>query len=241
MTLIIVTGMREELEVFRNANSHAYGTQTNKGVTLLSTRLGLHTAWVAHAGCGKVAATVAAHAAIREADTYSGTYLISCGTAGYLYPGSDPASVHLITEATQHDYGEWTEGSFKTYTPGSLPIGGNAAESYITPLDLLKLITPVLKQPLDGLCPKISTIASGDCFVNSQAHADAIIKSTGASLVDMEAAALAQVAAYYGMPWFAVKSTTDNADSASEEHFQRNLLRASIRSRDLITRIAHLI
>ena len=49
----------------------------------------------------------------------------------------------------------------------------------------------------------------------------------GATLVDMEVGAVAQVAARLGKPWAAVKAVTDDADDASGHDFQSNLARAA--------------
>ena len=49
----------------------------------------------------------------------------------------------------------------------------------------------------------------------------------GATLVDMEVGAVAQVAARLNKPWAAIKAVTDDANGASGDDFQANLVRAA--------------
>ena len=49
----------------------------------------------------------------------------------------------------------------------------------------------------------------------------------GATLVDMEVGAVAQVAARLGKPWAAIKAVTDEANGDSAGDFHANLVRAA--------------
>ena len=51
-----------------------------------------------------------------------------------------------------------------------------------------------------------------------------------AALVDMETAAVAQVAERFGLPWAAIKATTDEANGESAGDFSANLARAARRA-----------
>ena len=52
----------------------------------------------------------------------------------------------------------------------------------------------------------------------------------GATLVDMETAAVAQAAERLGLPWMAIKATTDDANGESAGDFSANLTRAAKRA-----------
>jgi adenosylhomocysteine nucleosidase len=49
-------------------------------------------------------------------------------------------------------------------------------------------------------------------------------------LVDMETAAVAQAAERLGLPWMAIKATTDDANGESAGDFSANLARAARRA-----------
>ncbi|MCU0463823.1 MAG: hypothetical protein MUF38_04565 [Anaerolineae bacterium] len=53
--------------------------------------------------------------------------------------------------------------------------------------------------------------ASGDLFVDSAAVRDELFERTGARTVDMETAAVAQVAAQNGLPFLAIRAVSDRA------------------------------
>ena len=57
-----------------------------------------------------------------------------------------------------------------------------------------------------------------------------LLVAAGCDLVDMEVAAIAQVAATLGLPWAAIKAPTDEANGASAGDFHTNLLAAAARA-----------
>src|SRR3546814_5770892 len=77
-----------------------------------------------------------------------------------------------------------------------------------------------------GLGLPHARIASGDSFVACP-DAAADLAALGATLVDMEVGAVAQVAARLGKPWAAIKAVTDEANGASAGDFHANLVRAA--------------
>src|SRR3546814_6168710 len=77
-----------------------------------------------------------------------------------------------------------------------------------------------------GLDLPHARIASGDSFVACP-DAAADLAALGATLVDMEVGAVAQVAARLGKPWAAIKAVTDEANGASAGDFHANLVPAA--------------
>src|SRR3546814_14647585 len=71
-----------------------------------------------------------------------------------------------------------------------------------------------------------SRIASGDSFAACP-DAASYLAALGATLVDMEVGAVAQVAARLGKPWAAIKAVTDEANNHSAGDFHANLVRAA--------------
>lgn len=196
----LITGLPQEADAFASG----LGTiETAHGITVR--RLDWHGTplLIACAGIGKVAA---ATAATLLASHYGARRLMVIGTAGALHP-TDGAP-HWISGAIQHDYGAVRADGFAHYPAGSWPIGPEG-------------VTALAARPQPvGLGLGEVLIASGDCFVECGTRAGVIRDTLGATLVDMETAAVAHVAHILGIEWCAIKAATDeaNADSASDFH-----------------------
>lgn len=160
---------------------------------------------IATCGLGKVNAALCAGALADDAEM-----LLMTGTCGSL--GAAPGA-YWIAEALQHDYGANQPGLFRRYRAGDWPIG-EAGEAHFT----------AMADP--GLGLPHARIASGDSFVACP-DAAADLAALGATLVDMEVGAIAQVASRLGKPWAAIKAVTDEANDASAGDFHANLVRAA--------------
>mgnify|MGYP001601401500 CR=1 FL=1 len=165
-----------------------------------------HSITIATCGLGKVNAALAAGLLVGDADL-----LLMTGTCGAL--GAEPGRAYWLAEAVQHDYGANEPGRFRRYRAGEWPIG-KAGEAHFAAM------------PDPGLGLPHARIASGDSFVACP-DAAADLKSPGATLVDMEVGAVAQVAARLGKPWAAIKAVTDEANGDSADDFHGNLARAA--------------
>jgi len=166
-----------------------------------------HAVTIAICGLGKVHAALCAGMLGADADM-----LLMSGTCGAL--GAADARAYWIAEAVQHDYGAAHPGAFRRYRAGEWPMG-EAGEVHFAAM------------PDPGLDLPHARIASGDSFVACPDAAADLASGVGATLVDMEVGALAQVAARLGKPWAAIKAVTDDANGASGGDFQANLVRAA--------------
>jgi adenosylhomocysteine nucleosidase len=164
---------------------------------------------VAVSGIGKVNAAVAA---TMLAAVYGVDIMLVVGTAGRVARAA--GSAYWLADAIQHDFGAQRITGFATYSAGSWPIG----EADLHPFT-------AMADPGSAL-PAVR-IVSGDAFVECPDHALRLSGDLGGTLVDMETAAVAQVAAQFGLPWGGVKAVTDDADGASAGSFQENLRRAA--------------
>lgn len=164
-----------------------------------------HRLTIATCGLGKVNAALCAGVLGADADL-----LLMTGTCGSL--GAAPGA-YWIAEALQHDYGANQPGLFRRYRAGEWPIG-EAGEAHFR-----GMADPGLGLPH-------ARIASGDSFVACP-DAAADLAALGATLVDMEVGAVAQVAARLGKPWGAIKAVTDEANGDSAGDFHANLVRAA--------------
>lgn len=180
---------------------------------------------IACAGIGKVAAATAATVLATRLDA---TLLMVVGTAGALADDIGGAP-YWLSGAIQHDYGAARADRFAHYDAGAWPIGDESVTAF-----------KALSQP-EALGLAEAVIASGDCFVECGVRASTIRDALGASLVDMETAAVAQVAAILRLPWCAIKAATDEADADSAGDFHANLAATARRAAEAAERAVALL
>ncbi len=161
---------------------------------------------VACGGIGKVNAAMAAQRLIDD----GADLLVSLGVAGRI-DGKDASGAHWITHAVQHDYGAERADGFAPFPPGALPFGEPKIEA------LAAIGDPGLNLPR-------ARIASGDRFIAFGAAG--LAARFDAQLVDMETAAIAQVAARHGLGWAGIRAVSDAADDASPAAFERGFRQA---------------
>lgn len=207
MRIGIVAGLPQELAAF--APNAPGETRLRNGPIVRATHFAGHEILLCCAGIGKVAAGTAASLLCAGFDV---ELLMTIGVAGLI--GGGRGAAFNVVEAVQSDYGARRPECFARYSPGTLPIGPEICKPFVA-LDVPGLDLPKAR------------IASADMFVESEAHAAEIGASLGATLIDMETAAVAQVASLLGLPWVAVKATTDAAGEDSAELFEANLLAAA--------------
>lgn len=199
--ILILAALAEEGDaLFADAGTKRDGAFAPRRLTVNG-----HDLTIVISGLGKVNAALAAGMLGGDADLF-----VMSGTCGSL--GAAPGA-YWLAEAVQHDYGANEPGRFRRYRAGEWPIG-EAGEAHFAAM------------PDPGLGLPHARIASGDSFVACP-DAAADLKSLGATLVDMEVGAVAQVAARLGKPWAAIKAVTDEANGDSADDFHGNLARAA--------------
>ncbi len=176
-------------------------------------------------GIGKVNA---AGAAAILAATYDLELLTIIGTAGKIDPSLEPAA-YLLSDAVHADYGAHRHGAFVHYRAGSLPIGEPDTSPFRSgPASMILADEPSVPS---------ARIASGDSFVEDAERSRSLHDATGASLVDMETAAIAQLAELLGLEWLAVKAVSDDANEESATSFAEQLATASEQAAVLFERL----
>lgn len=175
-----------------------------------------HRLTIVTTGLGKVNAAMAAGRFGPEADL-----LMMIGTCGALVPAS---GAYWISGAVQHDYGEASAAGFIRYRAGDWPMGQPK-----------KLIFTAMADADLGL--PHACIASGDSFMADPVAAAEMRENLGVQLVDMEVAAIAQVAAKLSKPWAAIKAVTDDANDESGGDFHANLCKAARQAAEAMERL----
>lgn len=171
--------------------------------------------WLVGCLMGKVNAAMAAQAAV---DRFRPAALLTCGSAGGLHPAVQPGDLVIGTHTAQHDVGmNW--GSRFVTLGVQFHHNGRTGQRRRFPADpslLAAAQEAALSLPHDGdgRPPQVHAglIVTGDQAVFSSQRRQAILDTWQALAVDMESAAVAQVAAAHGIPWLAIRGISDSAD-----------------------------
>ncbi|MDX1562128.1 MAG: 5'-methylthioadenosine/S-adenosylhomocysteine nucleosidase [Gammaproteobacteria bacterium] len=184
---------------------------------------------IALAGLGKVRA---ARAATVLVERWQCRALVSAGTAGGL-DGAEPMQVVIGTELIQHDYGRSRgHGDLELFRPGDIPLPENSGKPFT--IDLPAAQRRAYESAAGGIdYARFGRYASGDQFVNDAATRAKLV-ALGAIAVDMECAAVAQVAECYGLPWLVAKGISDDASASSHDAFMLGLAEAARRSAEVV-------
>jgi adenosylhomocysteine nucleosidase len=181
--------------------------------------IGQHRLFIATCGVGKVNAAMVASQLVA---IFQCKLLLVVGTAGQLR--RDGPQCMWLKEAVQHDYGAARADGFTCYPAGEWPIGPVRSS----------IAMAALPDPGSGVPG--GRIVSGDSFVECASSAERLSGVLSGHMVDMETAAVAQVAQHMGVPWGGVKAVTDDADGQSVGDFEINLERAAAQAAKALER-----
>lgn len=189
-----------------------------------------HPVVAVEAGIGKVNAALVATLLLHEFGCRS---LVFSGVAGGLDPALGVGDVVVADRLVAHDYGALIDGDIKPYQPGVPPLPGCPEEhGYTLPAELAERLRAVLT---DVELPTISaaaaggeartptlvfgTVLTGDTFLNCATTRDRLHDRFGGLAVEMEGAAIAQVAERFGAPVVVVRALSDLAGADSHMDF----------------------
>jgi adenosylhomocysteine nucleosidase len=200
------------------------------------------------AGIGKVNTALVATLLL---DHFGCRSLLLTGVAGGIDPALGIGDVVVAERLIQHDYGAVIAGEIKPFRPGLAPIGEPSEE---LGFDLAPEIRGRLHDRLDGFAlpplpasvtggaarqPRIrfGTIISGDQFINCETTRQRLFKRFRAQAVEMEGAAVAQVAAQFNAPCIVVRCLSDLAGGASHVDFPAFLAATAESAAQVLRRI----
>jgi len=182
------------------------------------------------AGIGKVNTALVATLLL---DHFGCRSVLLTGVAGGIDPALGIGDVVVAERLIQHDYGAIIGGDIKPFRPGVAPIGESRER---LGFDLAPEIRRRLHERLDGFAlpplpaavtgaagrqPTIrfGTIISGDQFINCETTRQRLFDRFRAQAVEMEGAAVAQVAAQFNAPCIVVRCVSDLAGAESHLDF----------------------
>jgi adenosylhomocysteine nucleosidase len=176
---------------------------------------------LARMAMGKVNAAMAVQALI---DLFDAAPLILSGTAGAVAPEIEVGDVVIGTRVIPHDAGVYLSEGFKFC--GVMASDGQGRPGWVRAFQAdPHLVQAALSTGEDLLWPRgarkripavrVGTIVTGDQVIFSQAKKEWLHRTFEALAVEMEGAAVAQVAAANGRPWLVVRAISDQADAST--------------------------
>ena len=223
----ILSAIPEEL---RHLEDRTEGSQSIGGLSFHRGRIEGRPAVFVETGIGKVNSALTATILAQH---FGCRALIFGGVAGGIDPRLGIGDVVVATKLVQHDYGALNQGRILAYQPGVPPLPGlDRTPGYFLDANLEQklrarlagLELPSLEAAVTGVAPRratlhFGTIVSGDTFVNCAETRQRLESEYGALAVEMEGAAVAQVADRFGLPWVVVRCLSDLAGADSHLDF----------------------
>lgn len=228
----VISALPQEQESFlQNVND-----QKNVSKNVIKGAVGTHTVFATLSGVGKVNAASVAQELISK---YQVDIILFSGVAGGINKQINIGDIVIAASAFQHDYG-YLGHQFQIHAPGTVPeIGlGTGDETIYFNLgqnwdqQLLNKIIGKLSSCAASLIPvevdsnKHSpaiilngVIATGDQFVANESKKESLRKLK-ADVVEMEGAAVAQVAIRNNIPLLIVRSVSDKAGEKASIDFK---------------------
>ena len=185
------------------------------GLTFYRGKMGKNKLVLVQCGIGKVNAARTAQVLI---DRYAPDAMINTGIAGGIGEGLHVGDFVIGTELVQHDFSLSLFGYARGFVPG---FGDGKSPAYFqADSDLVQAFSGSAVQFLSAQNVRKGRIASGDLFVADAAVKNWIRNEFSADAVEMEGAAIAQVAVLNGVPFVVVRAISDLADGTATESFE---------------------
>jgi len=166
-------------------------------------------------GVGKVNASRCTQLLI---DKYEADSIINIGVAGGLTNNLNIGDIVVATKLVQHDFDITAFNHDKGYVPGVGVYTLVDKELYNL---FLKVADDICKEK--GISILSGVIASGDSFITSVEKANEIRDDFGASCIEMEGAAIAQVCNLCNVPFIVLRSISDSPNNDNKIDYEKFL------------------
>jgi adenosylhomocysteine nucleosidase len=226
MKIAIIGAMEEEVTLLREniddkkqetiaGCEFTFGNMHGKEVILL------------RSGIGKVNAAMSTTILLEK---YKPDYIINTGSAGGFNPLLNVGDAVISSEVRHHDVDVTAFGYEYGQVP-QLPAAFTADEKLVA-------IAESAAKEIHEIQVVKGAIATGDSFMNDPVRVDFIrTKFDNLQAVEMEAAAIAQVAHQFNVPFVIIRSLSDIAGKESDVSFDQFLDKAALHSASLVMKI----
>ena len=210
----VLTAIPEEIAAF-GAHFRETSRETVAGSAFLRGTIDGRAAVLAESGVGKVNGAMAASILL---DRFACRGLIFSGVAGGLDPALSVGDLVIATHVVQHDYGSLLNGQMEVFRAGRLPFPPHRGDVAV-PADarLIERLRAALAA-LGNL--HFGPILTGDIYLGCGETRERLFSLFAGKAIDMESAAVAQVADAFGVPWLIIRALSDLAGEDSHLDFQ---------------------
>lgn len=218
----IIGAMEEEVEILKSSIENRETIQIAH-VIFYKGNIEDKQVVLAQSGIGKVNAAITATLLINE---FKPDLIINTGSAGSVDSELNIGDIIISNKVYYHDVNATAFG----YKLGQLP---SMPEFYETDSKLIDLAKSSIEQlDLNGI---VGEVATGDSFIGSIDQRK-VIKSNfpTASVVEMEAGAIAQTCYQYNVPIIVTRAVSDLADKESDVTFEEFLKVACVNSSKIV-------
>lgn len=160
---------------------------------------------------------------------YDVTHIINTGVAGALDPLLDVGDIVVSDDVIHHDVDCTAVGYDECELPG--------VRKYFKADPSFRRLAFMIADSVHPYC-YIERVASGDQFVATRRMKRRIAKRTGAGCVEMEGAAIAQVAHRNGIPFVILRTISDKADNSAKVDYPTFEEKAARTSAQVVMEIA---
>lgn len=223
MKIAILGAMPEEIEPLITTLDCKVTEYANN--TFYETNFKGHDLVIAYSKIGKVNSTLTATILIEK---FKASILLFTGVAGALEEGLKIGDIMYATSVVQHDLDITAFGHPYGFVPGS-PIFVK------TDKNLNEIAIKTAKNLGLSLVPGI--IASGDQFINSNEKKDWIKATFNATATEMEGASVGQVCYALNVPFFLMRSISDEAGESAEFDFDTFMVESAKKSAKFILKM----
>ncbi|MFS0635792.1 5'-methylthioadenosine/S-adenosylhomocysteine nucleosidase [Mesobacillus foraminis] len=226
MRIAIIGAMEEEVTLLRNKIENGE-QQTVAGFEFITGTLEGTEVVLLRSGIGKVNAAMSTTVLLER---FSPDYIINTGSAGGLNPELSVGDVVISSEVRHHDVDVTAFG----YEYGQVP---QLPPAFKADAKLIQIAEDSAGE-IEGIQTVKGLITTGDSFMSDPDRVEFIkTKFNNLQAVEMEAAAIAQVAYQFGIPFVIIRSLSDIAGKESNVSFDQFLETAAINSATLVMKI----
>ncbi|ASV68914.1 5'-methylthioadenosine/S-adenosylhomocysteine nucleosidase [Cytobacillus sp. FSL W7-1323] len=226
MKIAIIGAMEEEVTILRDHMDEKQ-QQVIAGCEYTEGKMNGADVVLLRSGIGKVSAAMSTTILLEK---FKPDYVINTGSAGGFNPELNVGDVVISSEVRHHDVDATVFG----YEYGQVP---QQPPAFIAHEALLEIAEESGKE-LEGITVIRGLIATGDSFISNPAQTALIQdKFTALQAVEMEAAAIAQVAHAFDTPFVIIRSLSDIAGKESNISFDQFLEKAALHSANLVMKI----
>lgn len=226
MKIAIIGAMDEEVALLKK-NISGVSEERRANMKLFIGKMFEHEVILLKSGIGKVNAALATAIAIER---FQPDLLINTGSAGGLNQNLSVGDIVVSTEVRHHDVDATAFG----YEYGQVP---QMPAAFIADQKLVDLAYRCAGE-IPGVKTVKGLIATGDSFMSDPRKVARVSENFhDVAAVEMEGAAIAQVAYQYGIPFVVIRSLSDIAGKDSARSFEEFLQTAAENSATLIMKM----